>query len=53
MKLSVPANSEPEQAMPGLNMPRMNDGNQVTGANKEKHRVENKRRRIDKQVEQG
>jgi len=37
---------------PRLAPPVMNDGSPVTGANKEKHRLENKRRRQQKQADQ-
>ena len=36
----------------GLLPPQMNSGEHVTGATKDKHRIENKRRRIEKQVHQ-
>mmetsp|Transcript_1357 Transcript_1357/g.3004 ORF Transcript_1357/g.3004 Transcript_1357/m.3004 type:complete len:202 (+) Transcript_1357:607-1212(+) len=35
----------PQTVMPGLAPPLLNNGSPVTGANKEKHRLENKRRR--------
>ena len=41
-----------EKNMPGLRAPRQVDGNVVTGKTKKRHRVENKRRRLDRQEKQ-
>ena len=46
-------NCDVRAALPGLAPPVMDDQSRVTGLNKERHRVENKRKRRAKQVAQG